>query len=33
MTKLLLTVLSVAIAVGVFTALWVGVNLVFDQTT
>ena len=33
MTKLLVTVLSVAVAVGVFTALWVGVNLIFDQTT
>ncbi len=33
MGKLLVTVLSVAIAVGVFTALWVGVNLIFDQVT
>lgn len=33
MGKLLVTVLSVALAVGVFTALWVGVNLIFDQTT
>lgn len=33
MGKLLVTVFSVALAVGVFTALWVGVNLVFDQTT
>ena len=33
MGKLLVTVFSVALAVGVFTALWVSVNLVFDQTT
>ncbi len=33
MGKLFVTVLSVAVAVGVFTGLWVGVNLIFDQTT
>ncbi len=31
MLKLLLTVVSVGVAVGAFTALWVGANLVFDQ--
>jgi len=33
MGKLLVTVLSVVLAVGAFTALWVGVNLIFDQST
>jgi alpha-glucoside transport system permease protein len=33
MTKVLTTILSVVIAVGVFTALWVGLNLIFNQAT
>ncbi len=33
MTKVLTTILSVVVAVGVFTALWVGANLIFNQAT
>lgn len=33
MGKLLVTVISVLLAVSTFTALWIGVNLIFDQTT